>query len=153
MIELESVSKRFGAVEALSDASLSARRGELLAVLGPSGCGKSTMLRVIAGFEWPDSGTVRLDGRAVSGPAWVPPERRHVGMVFQDYALFPHLTVEENVGYGLPRRGRRSRVRSRPRPGPSCSTSRGAASTRSCARRCATRSRRSCAPPESPSSS
>src|SRR3712207_1289517 len=110
MIELAGVTKRFGRVEALSDATLTARRGELLAVLGPSGCGKTTMLRVIAGFEWPEAGTVRIDGRTVSGPEWVPPERRQVGMVFQDYALFPHLSVGDNVGYGLPRRGRRERV-------------------------------------------
>ena len=110
MIELTSVTRRFGSVEALRDASLSVERGEILAVLGPSGCGKSTMLRAIAGFEWPDEGTIRLDGREVSGSRWVPPERRLVGMVFQDYALFPHLSVAENVGYGLPRKLRRARV-------------------------------------------
>src|SRR5918997_1109698 len=110
MIELDAVTKRFGSVEALRDASLRVTRGEILAVLGPSGCGKSTMLRTIAGFEWPDAGSVRLDGREVSGSCWTPPERRQVGMVFQDYALFPHLSVAENVGYGLPRRTRRSRV-------------------------------------------
>jgi iron(III) transport system ATP-binding protein len=110
MIELDAVTKRFGTVEALRDASLSVQRGEILAVLGPSGCGKSTMLRAIAGFEWPDSGSVRLDGRMVSGSSWVPPERRQVGMVFQDYALFPHLSVADNVGYGLPRKLRRARV-------------------------------------------
>ena len=110
MIQLEGASKRFGAVEAVRDATLSVERGELMAVLGPSGCGKTTMLRLIAGFEEPDAGTVRIDGRAVSGPAWIPPERRQVGMVFQDYALFPHLSVAENVGFGLPRRGRAARV-------------------------------------------
>ena len=110
MIVLDAVTKRFGSVEALRDASLTVERGEILAVLGPSGCGKSTMLRTIAGFEWPDSGSVTLDGRAVSGSSWVPPERRQVGMVFQDYALFPHLSVADNVGYGLPRKSRRARV-------------------------------------------
>ena len=110
MIELTSVTRRFGPVEALRDASLSVERGEILAVLGPSGCGKSTMLRAIAGFEWCDEGSIRLDGREVSGSSWVPPERRQVGMVFQDYALFPHLSVGENVGYGLPRKLRRARV-------------------------------------------
>jgi iron(III) transport system ATP-binding protein len=110
MIELDRVSKRFGALEAVSDAALTVTRGEFLAVLGPSGCGKTTMLRLIAGFEEPDSGSVLIDGRAVSGSAWVPPERRQVGMVFQDYALFPHLTVAENVGYGLPRKDRTARV-------------------------------------------
>jgi iron(III) transport system ATP-binding protein len=110
MIELESVTKRFGAVDAVSAARLTVERGELLAVLGPSGCGKTTMLRIVAGFEFPDSGTVRIDGRTVSGRDWVPPERRQVGMVFQDYALFPHLSVAENVGYGLPRKRRAARV-------------------------------------------
>ena len=110
MIELTGVTKRFGAVEAVRDASLQVKRGELLAVLGPSGCGKTTMLRLVAGFELPDVGTIRIDGRQVSGGAWVPPERRQVGMVFQDYALFPHLSVAENVGFGLPRRIRAARV-------------------------------------------
>jgi iron(III) transport system ATP-binding protein len=110
MIQLDGVTKSFGAVAAVADAALSVERGELLAVLGPSGCGKTTMLRLIAGFEMPDSGEVRIDGRAVSGGDWVPPERRHVGMVFQDYALFPHLSVAENIGYGLPRSRRAERV-------------------------------------------
>ena len=110
MIHLDRVTKRFGAVAAVSDTTLAVERGEMLAVLGPSGCGKTTMLRLIAGFELPDSGMVVIDGRPVSGAGWVPPERRQVGMVFQDYALFPHLSVGENVGYGLPRKRRASRV-------------------------------------------
>ena len=110
MIDLQGVAKRFGPVEAVSHATLTVERGELLAVLGPSGCGKTTMLRLIAGFEEPDEGSVWLDGRTVTGSAWVPPERRHVGMVFQDYALFPHLSVAENVGFGLPRKRRPVRV-------------------------------------------
>ena len=110
MIRLDRVTKRFGAVTAVRAATLSVERGEILAVLGPSGCGKTTMLRLVAGFELPDSGDVVLDGRTVSGGGWVPPERRQVGMVFQDYALFPHLSVAENVGYGLPRRRRAARV-------------------------------------------
>ena len=111
MIDLDGVTKRFGALEAVSDATLAVTRGEFLAVLGPSGCGKTTMLRLIAGFEEPDAGTVTVDGRTVCGAgAWVPPERRQVGMVFQDYALFPHLSVGENVGYGLPRKRRAARV-------------------------------------------
>ena len=110
MIELDGVTKRFGSVAAVDDGRLTVERGEMLAVLGPSGCGKTTMLRLVAGFELPDSGDVRIDGRAVSGAAWVPPERRQVGMVFQDYALFPHLSVAENVGYGLPRSRRAARV-------------------------------------------
>jgi iron(III) transport system ATP-binding protein len=110
MIRLERVSKRFGAVLAVDEASLEIGRGEFVALLGPSGCGKTTLLRLIAGFEAPDAGTVRLGEDLVAGGAWVPPERRHVGMVFQDYALFPHLTVARNVGYGLPRSGRAVRV-------------------------------------------
>jgi iron(III) transport system ATP-binding protein len=110
MIQLDRVTKRFGAVEAVAGADLSVERGETLALLGPSGCGKTTTLRLLAGFERPDSGTIEIDGRTVAGAGWVPPERRRVGMVFQDYALFPHLSVSENVGYGLARRARRARV-------------------------------------------
>jgi iron(III) transport system ATP-binding protein len=110
MIQFDAVTKRFGTVEALCGASLHVERGELLAVLGPSGCGKTTLLRLIAGFEEPDAGTVAIDGRACAGGSWVPPERRGVGMVFQDYALFPHLSVAANVGYGLPRRSRSKRI-------------------------------------------
>ena len=101
MIRLERVSKRFGSVRAVDGASLEIGRGEFLALLGPSGCGKTTLLRLIAGFEAPDEGTVRIGEAAVAGERWVPPERRHVGMVFQDYALFPHLTVGKNVEFGL----------------------------------------------------
>jgi iron(III) transport system ATP-binding protein len=110
MIEVARVSKRFGEVRAVERADLDVRRGEFVALLGPSGCGKTTLLRLIAGFEAPDEGVVRLDGRPVAGPVWTPPERRRVGMVFQDYALFPHLSVAENVGFGLTRRHARSRV-------------------------------------------
>ena len=110
MIRLERVSKSFGTVRAVQDVTLEIGRGEFVALLGPSGCGKTTLLRLIAGFETPDGGTVRLGEKVVAGSAWVPPERRHVGMVFQDYALFPHLTVAGNVGYGLPRAGRGVRV-------------------------------------------
>jgi iron(III) transport system ATP-binding protein len=111
MIRLEGVTKRFGETVAVHEASLCVDRGETVAVLGPSGCGKTTLLRLIAGFERPDAGTVEVAGRLVAGAgAWVPPERRRIGMVFQDYALFPHLTVVENVGFGLPRRLRSERV-------------------------------------------
>ena len=110
MIRLEGASKRFGAVRAVDRAHLEVARAEFVALLGPSGCGKTTLLRLIAGFENPEEGRVWLNGTPVAGERWVPPERRQVGMVFQDYALFPHLTVAENVGFGL--RGRRApRVR------------------------------------------
>jgi iron(III) transport system ATP-binding protein len=111
MIRLDGVTKRFGEVVAVDEASLCVDRGEVVALLGPSGCGKTTLLRLVAGFERPDAGVVTVAGRHVaSAGEWVPPERRRVGMVFQDYALFPHLTVAENVGFGLPRHSRRARV-------------------------------------------
>jgi iron(III) transport system ATP-binding protein len=110
MIRAEAVSKRFGAVRAVAGADLEVGRGEFVALLGPSGCGKTTFLRLVAGFEVPDEGAVYIAGEPVAGPSWRPPERRRVGMVFQDYALFPHLSVADNVGYGLPRRGRGARV-------------------------------------------
>jgi iron(III) transport system ATP-binding protein len=112
MIRLAGVTKRFGDVTAVDGASLCVDRGEVVALLGPSGCGKTTLLRLVAGFERPESGTVEVAGKAVAGPgAWIAPEERRVGMVFQDYALFPHLTVSENVGFGVPRRARAGRVR------------------------------------------
>jgi len=110
MIRLERVSKHFGSVRAVAGASLEIGRGEFVALLGPSGCGKTTLLRLIAGFEAPDAGVVTIGEDVVAGGAWVPPERRHVGMVFQDYALFPHLSVARNVGYGLSRGGREKRA-------------------------------------------
>ena len=111
MILINGVSKRFGAVHAVHDAHLCVDRGEFVALLGPSGCGKTTLLRLIAGFEEPDAGTVKIAGRRVAGAGvWAAPERRRVGMVFQDYALFPHLTVAENVGFGVPRRERSRRL-------------------------------------------
>jgi iron(III) transport system ATP-binding protein len=107
------VAKRFGRNEVVRDLTLEVQPGELMALLGPSGCGKTTSLRLIAGFEEPDSGTIRIGGRLVAevGPRVrriEPPERRRVGMVFQDYALFPHLNVARNVSFGLPR-GERNR--------------------------------------------
>jgi iron(III) transport system ATP-binding protein len=112
MIHAERVSKRFGTTPAVVDASLCADRGEFVALLGPSGCGKTTLLRLIAGFEAPDVGVVDVAGRRVAGGrTWVPPEKRRVGMMFQDYALFPHLTVAANIGFGVERSRRRARVR------------------------------------------
>ncbi len=111
MIRLDAVTKHFGQVAAVDETSFCVERGELVALLGPSGCGKTTLLRLIAGFERPDAGTVEVAGRQVAGRGgWIPPEKRRVGMVFQDYALFPHLTVAENVGFGLPRGARTGRV-------------------------------------------
>jgi len=111
MIRLERVTKRFGETTAVDGASLCVERGAVVALLGPSGCGKTTLLRLIAGFERPDAGTVAVAEREVAGAGtWIAPEQRRVGMVFQDYALFPHLTVAENVGFGLPRRARAARV-------------------------------------------
>ena len=96
------LSAAFDQTEAVSDLTLEVREGELLAILGPSGCGKTTSLRLIAGFEVPTGGSLELGGQLVAGDGrFVPPERRGVGMVFQDYALFPHMTVIENVEYGL----------------------------------------------------
>ncbi len=98
MLRLEGVSKRFGEVLAVDALSLEVARGELVTLLGPSGCGKTTTLRMVAGFELATAGRVLLDGRDVTG---LSPQRRAVGMVFQNYALFPHLDVFENVAFGL----------------------------------------------------
>ncbi len=103
-LECHGLSKSFGEVQAVREFNLSVPFGQIMALLGPSGCGKTTALRLIAGFESPDAGTIVLDGR----PVWhegknVPPDKRPVGIVFQEGALFPHMTVEQNVGYGLKR--------------------------------------------------
>lgn len=101
-VELAGVSKSFGPVRAVDDVRLTLPDGAITALLGPSGCGKTTTLRLVAGFEVPDAGEIRLAGAPVAGPGtWVPPERRRVGMVFQHLALFPHLDVAGNVAYGL----------------------------------------------------
>ncbi|GBC76006.1 Spermidine/putrescine import ATP-binding protein PotA [bacterium HR07] len=112
-VTLKEITKRFGTVVALEDISLDVSDGELLALVGPSGCGKTTLLRLIAGFEAPDAGDILFDGQSILG---VPPERRGVGLVFQNYALFPHMTVFHNIAYGLkfvplPSKGIQSRVR------------------------------------------
>jgi ABC-type Fe3+/spermidine/putrescine transport system ATPase subunit len=101
-LRLEALEKRFGAVAAARNVSLTAAAGEIVALLGPSGSGKTTVLRLIAGFEPPDSGRVFVEGEDVTR---VPPERRRFGMVFQHYALFPHMTAGENVAFGLTTRG------------------------------------------------
>ncbi len=111
MIVVERLVKDFGDVRAVNDITLEIPAGEFFSMLGPSGCGKTTTLRVIAGFEEPDSGRVLLDGQDVT---WVSPKKRNVNMVFQDYALFPHMTVAENVAFGLKlRRVDRSEMNSR----------------------------------------
>ena len=105
-ISLIGVSKRFGTFTALDHVNLEVRSGELLALLGPSGSGKTTLLRIVAGLEWPDGGEVRFDGEDALGRTV---GERHVGFVFQHYALFRHMTVFENVAFGLRARPRRSR--------------------------------------------
>jgi iron(III) transport system ATP-binding protein len=111
VVSCRALSKRFGDTLAVRDAGLELHEGELLALLGRSGCGKTTLLRLIAGLERPDAGRIEIAGRVVEGDGvHLPPEKRGVGVVFQDYALFPHLTVEKNVAFGLPRRERRSGV-------------------------------------------
>jgi putative spermidine/putrescine transport system ATP-binding protein/putrescine transport system ATP-binding protein len=101
-VRLENVSKSFGDVSAVMDCSLGVDRGQIVSLLGPSGCGKTTILRMIAGFETPDNGSIFISGKDVVGTR---PYERNVGIVFQDYALFPHMTVEQNIAYGLRRRG------------------------------------------------
>ena len=101
-VELVDIVKQFGSFVATRNVSLTVRRGETVALLGPSGCGKTTLLRMIAGFETPTSGAVRLAGRDAAD---LQPYERSVGLLFQQYALFPHMTVEQNVAYGLVRRG------------------------------------------------
>ncbi len=115
LLQLDEVSVRLGGKAIISDISLVLEPGEIGCLLGHSGCGKTTLLRSIAGFEQPDSGEIRLRGRPVAGPQiLLPPEQRNVGMVFQDLALFPHLTVEQNIAFGL-RRCRKDESRRRVR--------------------------------------
>ncbi len=110
-LELRDVSKSYDRAgpKAVDSVSLTVEEGEVLALLGPSGCGKTTLLRLVAGFERPDAGMVVLGGKIVAGwDRFVPPEQRAVGMVFQEHALFPHLTVEKNVAFGLTGRKKRT---------------------------------------------
>ena len=101
-LALQNVTKRFGANAAVDDVSLRIERAEFFSLLGPSGCGKTTLLRMIAGFIEPDGGDIEIGGRSMRGVA---PNRRPVNMVFQQLALFPMMSVGENVAYGLARRG------------------------------------------------
>jgi iron(III) transport system ATP-binding protein len=116
LVELHGVTKRYAPERpaAVAGLSLAVDQGEILALLGPSGCGKTTTLRLIAGFEAPDAGSIALRGRVVAEPGrLVPPEQRGIGVVFQDYALFPHLTIADNVAFGLrhlDRSARRARI-------------------------------------------
>lgn len=112
IVEIRNLRKEFGSAVAVDDLTLSVRKGEVLCLLGPSGCGKTTTLRMIAGFMEPEAGSILIDGREATG---LPPYRRDTGMVFQGYALFPHMTVEQNVAFGLvninvPRKERDARV-------------------------------------------
>src|SRR5215216_4428155 len=97
-LELERLSKRYGEFHAVREVTLAVAEGELVVLLGPSGCGKTTTLRMIAGFVEPTVGTVSLGGRNITH---LPPWKRNTGLVFQNYALFPHLTVAQNVAFGL----------------------------------------------------
>ncbi len=101
-LTLENISKSYGSSYALKPTLLEVAAGEMLALLGPSGCGKTTMLRIIAGFVVPDTGSIRIGGTDITELA---PHRRGLGMVFQNYSLFPHMTVGENVAYGLKMKG------------------------------------------------
>ncbi len=106
-IALRNTRKDYGKITAVDDIDFNVNQGTITVLLGPSGCGKTTTLRLIAGLERPDAGEIRLNGEVIAGPSrWVPPEKRRGGMVFQDYALFPHLNVLENITFGLHERSR-----------------------------------------------
>ena len=98
ILELENIEKRFGDTKAVIDLSISVESGHFVVIVGPSGCGKTTLLRLISGFERPDHGEIRYRGREITQ---LPPEKRDIGIVFQDFALFPHMNVRQNISYGL----------------------------------------------------
>ncbi len=101
-LEIQSLGRRFGETQAVRNVDLSVKRGEVVSLVGHSGCGKSSLLRLVAGVDTPDAGTIRINSETVAGPGtFVEPENRRIGFVFQDYALFPHLTAEQNVRFGL----------------------------------------------------
>ena len=110
LLEIIAASKSFAGTAAVDNVSLAVESGEFFALLGPSGCGKTTLLRMIAGFETPDSGRIVIDGADMTG---VPPYRRPVNMMFQSYALFPHLDVARNIAFGLKQEGMERRRRER----------------------------------------
>ena len=113
ILKLDALTKQFTgqSTPAVDQVSLVLNQGDLLGLLGPSGCGKTTLLRLIAGFERPQKGTIELTGQSICGDrVWLPPERRDVGVVFQDYALFPHLRVLDNVAFGLKTQARRGKL-------------------------------------------
>jgi iron(III) transport system ATP-binding protein len=98
---LNDVSKTFGSITAVSGLTLEVKKGEFFSLLGPSGCGKTTILRLIAGLERPDKGIIQIGAQIVAGAEWIAPEKRKIGLVFQDYALFPHMTIFRNIAFGL----------------------------------------------------
>ena len=103
LLEIRNVTRRFGTYTAVDNVSISVEAGEFFTLLGPSGCGKTTLLRMIAGFDLPDSGQILLDGKDMVG---TPPEKRPVHTVFQTYALFPHMTVADNIAFPLKMAGK-----------------------------------------------
>ena len=96
MVKLEGIRKTFGKVKAVDGVDLNVRKGEMLCLLGPSGCGKTTLLRILSGFEQPEEGTIIMNNKDVTK---LPPDKRPTSLVFQNYALFPHMTVFENIAY------------------------------------------------------
>jgi putrescine transport system ATP-binding protein len=110
LLEIRNLTKTFDGQNAVEDVSLTIYKGEIFALLGPSGCGKSTLLRMLAGFEQPTEGQIVLDGQDMSH---VPPYQRPINMMFQSYALFPHMTVEQNIAFGL-KQDKMPRGRNRP---------------------------------------